>query len=96
MSSTTTSNSNTNTTTIKPGRPSRPFEPHSQPLGGKKETRERFYRDRRETWLALQPEHPDTTPPLVEARQEVRSPRRSRDFGAQVLTDSNLTAGDQR
>ena len=94
MSSTTTSNSNT--TTIKPGRPGRPFEPHSRPPGGKKETRQRHYRDRRETWLALQPEHPDTTPPLLEARQEVRPPRRSRDFGAQVLADLNLTAGDQR
>ena len=78
----TTRKNNINTTTSKPGRP---LEPHSRPPSGRKETRQRFYRDRRETWLAVQPQYPDTTPRLIEARKQAGPPRRTRHFGAQGL-----------
>lgn len=83
-----TRTNNINTTTSKPGKP---LEPHSQPPSGRKETRQRHYRDRRETWLAVQPEHPDTTPPRLEARAEAGPPRRTRRLGAQggVPTTTN-------
>jgi len=77
-----TRTNNINTTTSKPGKP---LEPHSQPPSGRKETRQRHYRDRRETWLAVQADHLDTTPPGLEARVEAGPPQRSRHLGAQGL-----------